>query len=203
MDYIKEIERIQREQEQAIRAAQAKAEQTARAALAGGTTAAVAAPAPARPASRAKPPSRSPGEVEHAATRALSSTPPAVRAFAARVARRVLLIPVLVALAFVVEGAMGAWDGYYLHPGELVAVVVPLLIIAGLLKLRARLADPQSWTRVATAPGMQAAQGVIGRWVVIVIVLIIASAVLEDVFPGGLPVGQWLGWPAPPSSPGV
>lgn len=203
MDYIKEVERIQREQEQAIRAAQVKAEQMARAALAGGTAPPVAAPAPTRAAPRARPSSRSPGEIEHVAARALSSTPPAARAFAARVARRVLLIPVFVALAFVVEGAMGAWDGYYLHPGELVSVVVPLVIIAGLLKLRARLADPQSWTRVAAAPGVQAAQSAVGRWVVIVVVLIIASAVLEDVFPRGLPVGQWLGSPAPPSSPGV
>jgi hypothetical protein len=203
MDYIKEIERIQREQEQAIRAAQLKTEEMARAALAGAPAARVVAPAPARPTPRAKPPARSPGEVEHAAARALASTPPAARAFAARVARRVLLIPVFVALAFVVEGAMGAWDGYYLHPGELVSVVVPLVIIAGLLKLRARLADPQSWTRVAAAPGVQAAQSAVGRWVVIVVVLIIASAVLEDVFPRGLPVGLWLGWPAPSSSSGV
>ena len=208
MDYVKEIERIQREQERAIRIAQQKTEQAARAALAQAQgearpvpprpAAATAGPAAQRTKRPAQPAAAAPAG--HAAARAVSSAPPAAIAFAARVARAVLVIPLLAALAFIVEGAMGAWDGYHLHPGELASVIVPLVIAVMLLKLRARLSDPASWARELAAPGRkQAAQNAIGRWVAILIVLVIASAFLDDIFPRGLPVGEWLGWP-PPSS---
>lgn len=203
MDYVKEIERIQREQEQAIRAAQVKTEQAALAALANAGAAPplpppAPAPAPGKAASRQSGKAQAQAQVRHAAARALASSPPGALAFVARVVRAVLLIPIFAALVVVIGSAMEAWDGYYLHPGELVSVIVPLLIIIGLLKLRRRLADPQSWGREAASPGAkQAVQSTVDRWIGFIVVLVIAMVFLEDVFPRGLPLGEWLGLRVP------
>ena len=200
MDYVKEIERIQREQERAIREAQMRTERETRAALAraGGTPAPAAGQTRAARQERKDAPVATVDSVMNAATAAV---PPGALGAAARVARMVLAVPMAVALIFVVSGVLEAWDGYYLRPGELVSAIVPLLIFAGLLRLRRRLADPVGWQpSIAAAEageGTQKTKNAIGRWVAIIVLLVIASAFLEDFFPLGLPVGEWLGWPAP------
>lgn len=198
MDYVKEIERIQREQERAIREAQIRTEQAARAALAqaGGN--------PAAPAARSRRGNKPADAVDARSSAAKAGSPPAALGAAARVARAVLAVPMAIAFLFVVSGLLDTWDGYYLRPAQLLSAVVPLLIFIGLLRLRGRLADPAAWQREVAAPEAgQRTQRAIGRWVAIIVLLVIASAFLEDVFPTGLPVGEWLGWPAPQAPSGA
>ena len=109
-----------------------------------------------------------------------------------------------IAAIFIVSGVLESWDGYHLRVGELLSAVVPLLIIVGLFRLRRSLADPQSWQRSAVSPeARQGVQNTVGRWIAIIVLLVIASVFLEDVFPLGLPVGEWLGWPTPSGSSGA
>jgi ankyrin repeat protein len=176
MDYTKEIERLQKEQEQALRGH------------------APSPPLPNQPTDGAQQAST---PVSAGATDAGHGVP----SNAASVVSWSLLVAVLVPLAIAWSGLDDAWDGYYLHPFAAMFVVVPLLMAMGVLWIRHQLLQKiQSPSSIDMAQTGLALRSNL-RWVSpAMVVLMLGSFAASVLLPDGVPLGLWLGLPEPATS---
>lgn len=206
MDYVKEIERIQREQEARLKLGRgtppelhgatgpvsetlAKVRAMAEHPLAAATAATKAradVPGKAR-GNRAQ--ARSPA----APAAALSLTDKAAaQRLAAGIARFALLVPVLVLAGMGLSGIESAWDGQAVHPVDALFVVVPWLLAIAVLQLRRHAAAAILRGGQAAQPGSPALSSRL-RWLgPVVVTLVVAAVAAGMMFPEGLPLGHWL-----------
>lgn len=198
MDYVKEIERIQRAQELRLRLQGAAPPELDDA------VDAVSKGMPAVPA-----PNESPlkGAVrrarEGAAARGAGKPAPRAgvkvapqpagpsRTQRVAVVRFVLLLPALVLLLVGLNLLIEAWDGEVLYPADVAAALLPWLFAFAVLRVRREV------TQVMQRGGLPATgdPALFGRlrWFPMVAgLLIVAAVVLSIVFPDGLPVWEWL-----------
>ena len=175
MDFVKEIERLQREQSRKLGLKDANA------------PGAVMPPSAPEPAST---PARGAGAVRQ---RASASKPgpsgaapgaSAARGAAAVVAGMALLVPVAILVGFALSGLDDAWDGEYLYPIEALFVVGPLVLAAAVLQVRRQIVSAVRAGRTAAPSGPRV------PWLVPVLgALVMAAIALSSVFPRGVPLG--------------
>lgn len=194
MDYIREIERLQKEQEARLRLGipqePAHYVELKEAAVAQATAAARGEEAPARarprPAAAPRAASQQGGSGGATGTTAHSEV-------LSRGAANVLIVPAIFLLVFALGNIEQAWTGSHVLPME--AAVVAILLIAFLAVLRVR----RHLLRVARPgrggpPPRRTADVVAGgvRTVFVLgVMLTIAGVILEEMFPQGLPVLEW------------
>lgn len=204
MDYVKEIERIQREQEARLKLGRgappelhgatgpvsetlAKVRAMAEHPLAVAATKARADDAGKTRGQRAQ--ARSPA----ASASTLSSTDKAAaQRLAAGIARFALLVPVLVLAGMGLSGIESAWDGQSVHPVDALFVVVPWLLAIAVLQLRRHAAAAILRGGQPAQPGTPALGSRL-RWLgPVVVTLVVAAVAASMMFPEGLPLGHWL-----------
>lgn len=204
MDYVKEIERIQREQEARLKLGRGvppelrgATGQTSEAlakvpAMTGHPLAAAVTKAReevARKARGNRTAARSPAAPA-------SPLPPADKAAAQRlaagIARFALLVPVLVLVGMGLSGVESAWDGEAVHPVDALFVVVPWLLAVAVLQLRRHAAQAILRGGRPAQPGTPPLGSRL-RWLgPVVVALVIAAVAASMVFPEGVPLGRWL-----------
>ncbi len=198
MDYVKEIERIQREQEQRLRLGQGlPPDLKAGAKAAQDTLARVSAQPAAHPVAAAVAQVRdrhaqARGRAGSAATAKTAASDAATQRVAATIVGFVLLVPVMFLLGMGLSGIEGAWDGQYLDPMEALFVIGPLVMAAAALTLRKHVMAAVL-RGGKPAPAGTPALGSRLKWVGPVIVsLVIAAVAASMFFPQGLPLREWV-----------
>lgn len=198
MDYVKEIERIQREQEQRLRLNQGlPADLKGGARVAQDTLAKVSAPSATHPVAAAVAQVRE----RHAQARSRAGAPASVKTAATDAATQrvaativgfVLLVPVMFLLGMGLSGIEGAWDGQFLDPMEALFVIGPLVMAGAALTLRKHVMSAVLRGGKPAPPGSPALGSRL-KWVGPVIVsLVIAAVAASMFFPEGLPLRHWL-----------
>jgi len=193
MDYIKEIERLQKDQEVRLRAAipdePAHYIELKEAAMAKATAAARGEEAPARPRARTGAAPR-PAQQGGASGQAGG---PASQQVLSRGAANVLIVPAIFLIVFALGHVEQAWTGSHLRTMDALFVVIPLIAFLAVMRIRRHL------LRVANpAPGgpvrrrtADVVAGSVRAVFVLGVLLSIAGMILEDLFPQGLPALEW------------
>lgn len=198
MDYVKEIERIQREQEQRLRLGQGlPPDLKGGAKVAQETLARVTAQPATHPVAAAVAQVRD----RHAQARSRAGSSSTVKTAASDAATQrvaasivgfVLLVPVMFLLGMGLSAIEGAWDGQFLDPMETLFVVGPLVMAAAALTLRKHVMSAVL-RGGKPAPAGTPALGSRLKWVGPVIAGLVAAAVAASMFfPQGLPLREWV-----------
>jgi hypothetical protein len=178
MDFVKEIERLQREQSLKLGLKDAHAPGAVLR-----PSAPEPAPTPAKGAGTGRARLLASKPVPAGAAPGASSA----RTAAAVVAGVALLVPVAILVGFALSGLEDAWDGEYLYPVDALFVVGPLVLAVAVLQARRQIV-------AGLREGQPSARGPRVPWLLPTLVaLFIAAVALTAVFPRGVPLGRWLG----------
>ena len=176
MDFVKEIERMQREQSRKLGLADANAP---------GAVMPRSAPEPAQAPGKALGKARARPAAAGAQAPDGSAASGVARGAAAVVAGMALLVPVGILVGFALSGLDDAWDSHYLYPIEALFVVGPLVLAVAVLQVRRQVMSAVRAGRTATPGGSRV------PWLVPVLgALIVAAIALSSLFPQGVPLGR-------------
>jgi hypothetical protein len=120
---------------------------------------------------------------------------------AGRVVSWTMLVPLVFLGWFAWNAREGVWDGYYLQPFQAMFVLFPLIMAGAVLWTRSfilrKMQHPENLANTGEALRQKM------RWLSPVIVLLMVGSTSSMFWaPRGIPVGRWLGLPAP-SEPAV